>query len=194
MNKISKEDWQYLLPFIICSIVLLFTDILKSIDKTKLAYWSGALIAEPYRIVTSHFIHGDAKHLLINTFGIVIARFCLKVLELKNNYFFLLFITVIIPIQTMIFWMIDIYIFKNPISLAIGFSGIIYGINSFILLASIYGKRKFLGLDIGLNESKQIYQIIATISLVSFFWSLLPGISFIGHLSGFIAGLILFLV
>ena len=192
--KIANDDWQYLLPFLICLMFFIITDIFRFVDKTSLAYWSGALINEPHRIITSHFIHGNENHLLLNTFGIVFARFCLKSLKLNNNYFFLLLISLLIPLQTIIFWLSDMLIFHNLMSLAIGFSGIIYGLNAFILLASLYGKREFIGFPIVLEKNRQVHQAVLTLTVIGFIWSLLPGISLNGHLSGFIAGSILFLL
>ncbi len=149
---------------------------------------------EPYRIITTHFMHGDTQHLLANTFGIVVARYCLKGLRLKGNSFFLLLVSLLIPCQTLIFWFVDIFFFKNPMSLAIGFSGILYGVDVFILLASIYGKQRFIGLEIGLRKDQQIRQTMMVLTGIGIIWSLLPGISLLGHLAGFIAGALLFLL
>ncbi len=193
-HKFYENDWQYLVPFLACSICFLATDLFGIVEKTRFAYWSGALIVEPYRIITSHFIHADAKHLLANTFGIIVARHCLKGLRLKSNSFFLLLVSLLIPLQTLVFWFIDIFFFKNPMSLAVGFSGIIYGIHSFILLSSIYGKQRFLGFNIDLRKDQEIYQIMLILTGLGIAYSLLPGISLVGHLAGFIAGTLIFLL
>ncbi len=182
--RVSKDDWQYLLPFLACSICFVATDLFGIIEKTKFAYWSGGLLVEPYRIITTHFIHGDAKHLLANTFGIVVARYCL----------FLLIVGLLIPLQTLIFWFLDIFFFRNPMSFAIGFSGILYGVDAFILLASIYEKQRFIGLKIDLKKNQQIRQTIIVLTGIGIACSLLPGISLLGHLAGFIAGVLLFLL
>ncbi len=192
--KIAKDDWQYLLPFIGYSICFVATDLFGIIEKTSFAYWSGGLLVEPYRIITMHFIHEDAKHLLANTFGIVIARYCLKGLKLKGSSFFLLLVGLLIPLQTLIFWFVDIFFFKNPMSLAIGFSGILYGVDAFILLASIYGKQSFVGLNIDLKKDQQVCQTMVVLTSIGIAWSLLPGISLLGHIAGFIAGALLFLL
>ncbi len=192
--KVSKDDWQYLLPFLVCSICFLATDLFKIIDKSMLAYWSGGLLGEPYRIITTHFIHGDAKHLLANTFGIVVARYCLKGLRLKGNSFFLFIVGLLIPLQTLIFWFLDIFLLRNPMSFAVGFSGILYGIDAFILLSSIHGKQHFIGLKIDLKKDQQISQIMIVLTSIGIASSLLPGISLLGHLAGFIAGALLFLL
>ena len=192
--KVPKDDWQYLIPFLACTICFVATDIFGIIDKERFAYWSGGLILEPYRIITAHFIHGDAKHLLANTFGIAVARYCLKGLRLKGNFFFLLLVGLLIPIQTMIFWFSDIFFFKNPMSLAVGFSGIIYGVDAFILISSIYGKQRFIGMNIYLIKNQQILNTMIVLTGLGIAWSFMPGVSLIGHLAGFTAGALLFLL
>jgi len=192
--KISKDDWQYIVPFLACSICFVATDILGLIEKSRFAYWSGGLIVEPYRIITSHFIHGDAKHFLANTFGMVVARYCLKGLRLKSYSFFLLLVVLLIPLQTLIFWFVDIFFFRNSMSLAVGFSGILYGVDAFILLASIYGKNNFVGLKIDLRKNLEIRETIIFLTVIGIASSLLPGISLPGHFAGFIAGALLFLL
>jgi len=194
LKKVPKEDWQYLLPFLACTICFLATDLFGLIEKTRFAYWSGVLLVEPHRIITTHFIHGDAKHLLANTFGIVVARYCLKGLSLKGNFFFLLLVALLIPLQTLIFWFVDIFFFRNPMSIAVGFSGILYGVDAFILLSSIYEKNRFVGLDIGLRKDQQIRQTMMVLTSIGIAWSFLPDISLLGHLTGFMAGALLFLL
>ena len=192
--KVPKDDWQYLVPFLLCVVSYAASDFLQAFEKTDFAYWSGGLLAQPYRAVTTHFIHVDAKHLLANSSGIVVARFCLKGLLLRENYFFLLLVALLIPLQTFIFWFVDIFLLRNPISLAVGFSGILFGVNAFLLLASIYGKPRFIGFNIDLKKNQQIRQVMVVLTVISGLWSVLPGVSLLGHFSGFIAGSLLFLL
>ena len=192
--KIPKNDFQFLIPFLVCLICFAVTEFFENIDKINFAYWSGGLFSQPYRIITTHFIHSNINHLLANAFGIVVARFCLKSLSLKSDSFFLLLVSLLIPIQSLILGIIDIYLFKNPMSIAIGFSGIIYGVNGFILLTSIYGKKHFLGLNINLKKEKNVRQIMIVLIILGICWSLFPNISLLGHLSGLISGAFLFLL
>ncbi len=194
INNVSKDDWQYLLPFLICLVCFLCTDLLGIWDKNNLAYWSGELLAQPHRIITFHFIHADAKHLLLNSFGIAVCRYCLKGLSLKSNLFFSLLVIFLLPTQTMILWLMDIFVFKQPMSLAVGFSGILYGIYSYILLASILGKKRFLWIEIDLRKHQLLRKTMSVLIAIGVIWSLLPGISLSGHLAGLVAGSILFLL
>ena len=154
LKQVSKDDWQYLLPFCVCVSCFVVTDILNLLEKINLAYWSGALTLQPYRIITSHFLHVDIKHLLANTFGIIVARYCLQSLRLKSNFFFGLVVVLLIPMQTLILWILDIFLFKNPMSLAIGFSGILYGVDAFVLLASRFQTQPFANFELLVSRQK----------------------------------------
>tara|TARA_B100000579_G_scaffold73516_1_gene56484 strand:- start:19 stop:606 length:588 start_codon:yes stop_codon:yes gene_type:complete len=191
--KISNKDWQYLFPFFVCTFCFLLTDFFEIIDKPSIAYWSGRLLFEPYRAVTFHFFHGDINHLLANLSGIIIARYFFKSLGLKNNYLFTVLILFLIPIQSILCWWVDVFVFRNPMSLAIGFSGVLYGVNAFILLSTIYGKKRFLLFDCELKKNEKLLNSISIITALGIVWSFIPGISLIGHLSGFLSGFILFL-
>ncbi len=193
-TKVSNDDWQYLFPFLIIILVFIATDILGFIRKVDFAYSSGMLLLQPYRAITSHFLHADFNHLLANTFGIAVARFLFKELSLKNKYFFITLILLLIPLQSFLQWSIDIFLFKNPRSLLLGFSGLLYGIDAFILLSSIYGKKHILGFEIGLVSNSDVTRIVLILTTLGFVFSLLPRISFIGHLTGFAGGLILFVL
>ena len=192
LKTVSRDDWQYVIPFLVCLICFFLTDLFGLLEKTSFAYWSGRLFFEPYRGITSHFLHGDINHLLANTLGIILSRYFLKALSLKSNYLFLVLVALLIPLQSMICWLVDIFLYVNPMSLSLGFSGILYGVYAFILLTTLYGKKKFVGINCCLSSNFKLFKTISLITSIGFVWSLLPGISFIGHLSGFIAGLILF--
>ena len=77
---------------------------------------------------------------------------------------------------------------------ALGFSGIIYALFGFLLLTSVYGKSYFLGKEIGLKSNYEVQKMSKTICLIGLIFSFLPGVSLLGHLSGFFAGLFLFLI
>ena len=76
----------------------------------------------------------------------------------------------------------------------IGFSGIIFALFGFLLLTSFYGKKYFLGKEIGLKCNYEVQKMSKTICLIGLIFSFFPGVSFLGHLSGFIAGCFLFLI
>ena len=192
LEKISKDDWQYFIPFLACTICFFATDYLGIVDKTSIVYWSGRMFYEPYRIITSHFFHGDFNHLLANISGIIVARYFLKSLCLKSDYFLIVFIALIMPLQAFIFWCIDILVFRNPMSMAIGLSGVLFGIDAFILLTTLYGKKKFIFIRCELKKDLRLLKSISLLTGIGIIWSFLPGISLLGHLSGLLAGCLLF--
>ena len=99
-------------------------------------------------------------------------------LGLSNRAFFLTLIAFLIPVQVFLNWFYDIFIARNAMSLSLGFSAILYGIDAFILLASIYGKQTFLGVQIGLrsnyqeNPTNQAFQVESQLilDLRYFYW------------------------
>ncbi len=194
LNNIPINEWQYILPILICGICYIASDFLGIIQKTDYAYWSGGLLKDQYRVFTYHFIHIDIKHLLANGTGIAICRYCFKELELKLNWFFLILILLLMPLQSLLLWIWDIVISKNSMSLAVGFSGLIYGIEAFILLSSIFGKKRFLCFNTNLKKNSNITKITSILVLIGLIWSFMPGISLAGHLTGFTAGLLMYMI
>ncbi len=191
LEKVSKADWQYITPFFACTICFLATNLFQ-IDEHSIAYWSGKLTSEPYRIFTSHFFHGNFNHLLSNISGIIVVRFFLKALRLRSDYFFYLFIVLMIPLQTLICWCVDMYIYGNLNSLTIGFSGILFGMDAFILMTTIFGKKRFLFIKCEMIKNSNLVKSISLLTGLGVIWSFFPGISFLGHMSGLIAGFFLF--
>ena len=191
--NISSDDWQYMGPFLVCLVLFLATSV-GVLSKSDFAYWSGGLLLQPHRIITNHFIHLDFGHLLSNTIGIVIARYFLRMLGLSNKLFFIMLISLLMPLQVLFHWFFDIFIINNPMSISAGLSGVLFGVDAFILLASVYGKYRFMGVEIGLVKNYQARQTLIVLTGFSVVYSFLPGVSLIGHLTGFIAGSLLFLV
>jgi len=191
---VKKNDFQYFIPFLSLVFIFFCTDFLGVIEKLDFAYYSGAIISQPYRVVTTHFLHADFSHLVANIFGIVVARYFLNELSLKNRYFFIILILFLIPLQILLQWFLDIYILRKYHIILVGFSGILYGINAFILLSSIYGKKYFLLLNISLKPNLSVRKAMLFLSFIGLVWSILPTISLSAHLTGFMAGSILFLL
>jgi len=77
---------------------------------------------------------------------------------------------------------------------ALGFSGIIFALFGFLLLTSLYGKNYFLGKKISLKSNDEVQKMSKTICFIGLIFSFLPGVSLLGHVSGFVAGCFLFLI
>ena len=196
-NSISKYDWQYLVTGLSLISAFIFTDLIKVIDKEYFYFVPRLISDQPHRIFTSILIHADLNHLLSNLGGIIITRYFLMRLGIKSRFFYLKFILICSFLNFFIIWVYEkILSFFNiyPNYAALGFSGIIYALFGFLLLTSFYGKNYFLGKKIGLKSNFEVQKMSKTICLVGLIFSFLPGVSLVGHISGFITGCFLFLI
>ena len=197
-NKISKYEWQYIVSSSLLILVFILTDVIKAFDK-EILYFAPRLISyQPYRIFTSILVHADLNHLLSNIGGIIITRYLLIKLGIKNKFFYFKFILICSFLNFVVTWIFEkilSYLFNiYPNYASLGFSGIVYALFGFILLSSLYGKRYFCGSEISLNRNYEIQKISKTICLIGLIFSFLPRVSLLGHLSGFVAGCFLFLI
>ena len=197
-NSISKYDWQYILSASLLISVFILTDLIGVIDKEYFYFVPKLISDQPYRIFTSILVHADLNHLLSNIGGIIITRYFLMRLGIKSKFFYLKFILICSFLNFFIIWVYEkiLSYFLNfyPNYAALGFSGIIYALFGFLLLTSFYGKSHFLGTKIGLKSNYEVQKMSKTICLIGLIFSFLPGVSLLGHLSGFIAGCFLFLI
>ena len=195
-NSISKYDWQYIFIGSLLMLVFIFTDLVRVFDKKFLYYVPRLISNEPYRIFTSILIHIDLNHLLSNLGGIIITRYFLMKLGIQSRFFYIKFILICSFLNFLIIWFYEkilLYFFNiYPNYAALGFSGIIYGLLGFLLLTSFYGKSYFLSNKIGLKSNYEIQKMSKTICLIGLIFSFLPGVSLLGHISGFISGCLLF--
>ncbi len=196
-NSISKYDWQYIVSAVLLISVFLFTDLIQVFDKKFLYYVPKLIGYQPYRIFTSILVHADLNHLLSNLGGIIITRYFLMRLGIERRFFYLEFILICSFFNFFIIWIYEktlAYFFNvYPNYAALGFSGIIYALFGFLLLTSFFGKSYFLGRKIGLKSDYEVQKMSRTICFIGLIFSFLPGVSLLGHLSGFIAGCFLFL-
>ena len=197
-NSISKYDWQYIISALLLISVFIFTDLIGVLDKEIFYFVPRLINDQPYRIFTSILIHADLNHLLSNLGGIIITRYFLMRLGIKSRFFYLKFILICSFLNFFIIWFYEkilSYFFQFfPNYAALGFSGIIYGLFGFLLLSSFYGKSYFLGKEIGLKSDFEVHKMSKTICFIGLIFSFLPGVSLLGHISGFIAGCFLFLI
>ncbi len=197
-NSISKYDWQYIISGFFLISVFIFTDLFRVFDKEFFYYVPRLISDQPHRIFTSTLVHADLNHLLSNLGGIIITRYFLMRLGIESRFFYLKFILICSFLNFFIIWVYEkilLYFFNvYPNYAALGFSGIIYALFGFLLLSSFYGKKYFLGREINLKSNFEIQKMSKTICWIGLIFSFLPGVSLLGHMSGFIAGCFLFLV
>ena len=190
--KIINKEAQFIIPSFLCILFFIVINFKRFFLISDLSYWSSNLLNQPYRILSYSFLHKDFNHLLSNLFGIVVVRYCFINLKLKNKFFFFFLIILIIPIQTFYLFIVDNFLFYDPNHLLIGFSGIIFGAFSFILLSSIYGKEYIFNIFIGLKQNYEIKKLMTIFLSLGIVYSLLPGISFSGHVAGILSGFFIF--
>jgi len=196
-NSISKYDWQYFVTGFFLSSVFIFTDLIGVIDKEYFYFVPRLISNQPHRIFTSILTHADLNHLLSNLGGIIISRYFLIRLGIKSKFFYLKFILICSILNFIIIWAYEktlSYFNIYPNYAALGFSGIIFALFGFLLLTSFYGKKYFLGKEIGFKSNYEVQKILKIICLIGLIFSFLPGVSLLGHLSGFIAVCFLFLI
>ena len=196
-NSISKYDWQYILSASLLISVFILTDLIGVIDKEYFYFVPRLISDQPHRIFTSILTHADLNHLVSNIGGIIITIYFLLKLGIKSRFFYLKFILICSILNFFIIWAYEktlSYFNIYPNYAALGFSGIIYALFGFSLLSSIYGKKYFLGKEIGFKSNYEVQKMSKTICFIGLIFSFLPGVSFLGHLSGFIAGCFLFLI
>jgi membrane associated rhomboid family serine protease len=196
-NSISKYDWQYILSASLLISVFILTDLIGVIDKEYFYFVPKLISDQPYRIFTSILIHADLNHLLSNLGGIIITRYFLMRLGNKNRFFYLKFILSCSFLNFFIIWgyeKILSYFNIYPNYAVLGFSGIIYALFGFLLLTSFYGKKYFLGKEIGFQSNYEVQKMSKTICFIGLMFSFLPGVSLLCNLSGFIAWCFLFLI
>ena len=192
--KIIKKEAQFIIPSFLCFLLFIIINFKRFFLVSDLSYWSSYLTNQPYRILSYSFVHKDFNHLLSNIFGIIVVRYCFINLNLKNIFLFLYLIILLIPIQTYFLFILDNFIFYNPNHLLVGFSGIIFGTFSFILLSSLYGKESILNIFIGLKKNNEIFRLMTVFLSLGIVYSLLPSISFSGHVAGILSGFIIFIL
>ncbi len=197
-NTISKYDLQYIFSGFILVSVFIFTDFFGILDKEFFYFIPRLISDQPYRIFTSILIHADLNHLLSNIGGIIITRYFFLRLGIRSRFFYLKFILICSFLNFCIIWFFEkilsyfFYIYPNYASL--GFSGIIYACFGFSLLSSFYGKHYFLGKKIDIKSNFEVQKMSRTICILGLIFSLLPRVSLLGHISGFVAGCFLFLI
>ena len=191
--KIDLIDNQYIIIASALIAIWLMTDIFGLIEKNNWIFWSRIMQYEPHRFFTSALIHANAKRLLMNLGGIVVARAIFNQLGMRSNYLFLLLTIFLIPISNLLEWLWEGFV-SNPNAASLGFSGVIYGIDAFLLLCAINGKNKFFRIPTNIYKNYQVQQSMIVLTIIGQIWNFSGGVSIVGHNSGFVAGIILFLV
>ncbi|MDA7430992.1 rhomboid family intramembrane serine protease [Synechococcus sp. AH-601-O20] len=193
-SNINPIDYQYLAVAGALIIVWISSDLLGLISKSQWISWSGMMLDQPHRFLTNALIHMDGRHLLTNLFGIVIGRAILMQLGMRSKYLFALLVAILIPLSSCLQWFWEVIIASNLSAASLGFSGVIYGIDAFLLLCAMKGKDRLIRIPINLTKNHQAQQTMIVLTVIGQIWNLMGGVSVVGHQSGLVAGILLFLL
>jgi membrane associated rhomboid family serine protease len=119
------------------------------------------------------FLHGNFNHLAANTLPLIILGWFVMLRDVKD-FFVVTFITMIVS-------GLGVWLFGSPNTIHIGASGVIFGYLGFLLLRGFF-ERSFVSIALSLVVGWLYGGLI---------WGVLPsqyGISWQGHLFGFIGG------
>lgn len=166
--KISLE---YALSIVFVLWLVHFAQLLFGVELYSLGVYPRSIYGA-LGIITSPFIHGDLHHLLANSVPMVVLTSLYFFFYKKKYIYILIWIT-----AGFLTWVIG-----RP-SWHIGASSVIYGLASLLIFAGFFSK----------NFKLIVISIIVLISYSGLVWGIFPGdarISWEGHLSGVIAGLI----
>eukprot|EP00300_Choanocystis_sp_HF-7_P026072 c28649_g1_i1.p1 GENE.c28649_g1_i1~~c28649_g1_i1.p1 ORF type:complete len:327 (-),score=-20.42 c28649_g1_i1:20-1000(-) len=140
---------------------------------------------EIYRMFTSVVFHGGILHILFNMMAYKPMGCQLETLIGSVAYLYLIFLfTVVSGLLNLFISLVSLYIFSYPnfyIQCGIGFSGIIFGL---IVIQTYLSNAETQSIFGFFNVPSQFYPW----ALLIIFQIIMPGVSFIGHLSGMLVG------
>lgn len=138
------------------------------------AYYKPLIVAgnEWFRLLTAGFLHADIFHLLMNLFALnMIARVAEPVLG-KRKFLTLLLSGVIAG---------NVFVFiRNDASIGLGLSGGIFALMGWLVIYLF---------ESGAFQNKKLRNEILYTLLLNAMISMMPGISFMAHLGGFVTGI-----
>ena len=126
-------------------------------------------------ILFAPFLHGNFPHLIANTVPFLILGWLVMLQETSDFW--------IVTIITMIVGGLGVWLFAAPGSLHIGASGLIFGYLGFLLLRGYFQR----------NVASILLSIVVGVVYGGLIWGVLPtqpGISWQGHLFGFLGGVL----
>lgn len=137
-------------------------------------------VSDLWSVLTSPFVHGSLAHYLSNITAIIVLLY-LAYVTYKKNFISIVIIELIV-VSGLITWLIGRH------ASHLGASGLIFALISFLIFAGIYS-RKAINIIVSI--------IVAFVYGSTVLIGILPtdsGVSWEGHLSGFVAGIMIALV
>lgn len=127
------------------------------------------------RQILHSLVHGSLAHLLINIFTFI-QLYRLEQMLGSFNYFIL--IAIILVLSSLLYWFMNRLLYGSSVICSVGFSGVLFGL-------LVWSRMILNGGAFNLKE----IALWATILIIPVLQN--PRISLLGHLSGFLVGLML---
>lgn len=126
-------------------------------------------------IIFAPFLHGDIPHLIANTFPFFTLGF-LTMLRKTSDFFIVTFFSMIVS-------GLGVWLFASPNSITVGASGLIFGFLGFLMFRGFFQR----------NIPSIAVSLIVIFLYGGMIWGVLPNdprISWLGHLFGFLGGVL----
>jgi len=176
-RKIKRElKWYPLVTilFIVLTTLAFFLQPENAVEKYGMAL--PLLASEPWRLITSHFIHGGVAHFFSNLvgllfFGTILEQAGVEKKMIVLGILFTIFSTSLFTVYSQIF---RYAVFSGGIPLVVGFSGVVYGLIG--MMSALVGRKT----------------VIAFVVLFFLFDILMmrTNIAWSAHIGGLVGGLI----
>lgn len=150
---------------------------------------------EPYRLITSMFLHGDLIHLFLNMFALMIFGLDVEKIVGRVRFLLLYFASGLVADYAHAYFILEFIPHKQfLLAPSIGASGAIFGVMaSFAVLFPLRRVMLFIGFPIIAPAIVAIFIIAASQFIYALLTPFSP-IAYAAHLGGFAAGLIITLI
>lgn len=150
---------------------------------------------EPYRLITSMFLHGGFIHLFLNMFALIVFGPDVERVVGKARFLLLYFVSGLVADYAHAYFILEFFPYRQfLLAPSIGASGAIFGIMAaFAILFPFRRLMIFMGFPIIAPAIVAIF-IMAALQFLYALFMPFSQVAYAAHLGGFIAGLIITLI
>ena len=175
MNGLNFTTMKVTASVILACICMFFLQMFNSEILYKFGLYGGSLMQQGvYRLFTYAFLHGGLYHIMMNMVSFSNMGMSIEPSIGAKKYCLLLFVTLITSGLAVIF-------LSRPGTITVGLSGVIFGVFGYYVSTLVIS---------GSIQNEYIRSSILRILLPNVIISLMPGVSWQGHLGGFIGGFV----
>ncbi len=176
--KLAKPIATYVIIGICVLMYILYTYLQRTYDQVAVLVAIGANyktftvgLLQFWRVITAGFLHSSLFHLLFNMLSLYSLGRVMEAVMGTRKFLIVLFGSLIVSSLTSLAF--------NDNGVSVGLSGGLYGLFAFYLITAFYG---------GTLNSAAAMQVILINLMINF----LGGVDIMGHVGGFIAGIVLY--